>query len=174
MSKGYGTVPTIEGQEVTVDGVVPGDSKRGHKCCGGCCDVRRATIIVNIISIVTLFLNLSAVFLATQVTEYIDDDEVVTAIDMMPTSIIAGIYIIEIILLGVTIHGAMNFQAGKVLVGLILYGIAVVLFLLTLNIPGLIINALFLYPHYFLYQEIKSGIMSESTYHVEEQSCCCV
>ena len=172
MSKEYGTVPTIEGQEVTVDGVVPGDIKRGHKCCGGCCDVRHATIIVDIISIVWLLINLGTVFLATKATEYIDDDDVVTVIDTMPTTVIAVIFIVEIILLGITIHGAMNFEAGKVLVGLILYGIAIIIFLLSLNIAGLVVNGLFLYPHYFLYQEIKSGIMSASNYHVEEQSCC--
>jgi hypothetical protein len=26
-------------------------TKQGHKCCGGCCDMRRAVIIVNIIAL---------------------------------------------------------------------------------------------------------------------------
>jgi hypothetical protein len=35
-----------------------GVGKQGHACCGGCCDVRRAVIIVNIINVIFSFLGL--------------------------------------------------------------------------------------------------------------------
>ena len=49
-----------------------------------------------------------------------------------------------------------------------------VMALVALNIPRSVYMAFFLYPHFFLIQEIRSGIMSPENYPNEEQSCCCV
>ena len=43
----------IHGTEVEEGQVMgmPARTKQGHMCCGGCCDMRRATMIVNYINI---------------------------------------------------------------------------------------------------------------------------
>ncbi len=39
---------------------------------------------------------------------------------------------------------------------------------------GLIITALFMYPHIGFIIEVRRGIMTRETYSREEHSCCCV
>lgn len=58
MEKTTATEAPHEDYVLAVDNVAEGDNKDdignmqgGHRCCGGCCDMRRATMIVNYISI---------------------------------------------------------------------------------------------------------------------------
>ena len=61
---------------------------KAHKCCGGCCDMRRAVIIVNIINSCFLALGLASfTYIAAADGGNIDDDEVEDAY----TSLNAGI-----------------------------------------------------------------------------------
>ena len=57
----YELAPPIVSQENRAGGVAR--VKQGHKCCGGCCDMRRAVIIVNIVNICLMGLrNLAMAF----------------------------------------------------------------------------------------------------------------
>jgi hypothetical protein len=176
MSKAYGSVPTIEGEEIEISAtghVIPATrEKRGHSCCGVCCDVRRASIIVDAITLVALSFNIVALFAMTSID--VDDDHVQEALSSLSTPILAAVFIVEVILLGFSIYGAVNFSANLVLVGFVLYCLGVLTSLVPFNVVGVIVNALFAYPHWYLYKEIKSGTMSPSNYYNEEQSCCCV
>jgi hypothetical protein len=46
--------------------------------------------------------------------------------------------------------------------------------LVAVNPIGLVLAALFAYPHFFFIKEVRSGIMSEANYVNVNQSCCCV
>jgi hypothetical protein len=56
--------------------------KRGHKCCGGCCDVRRAVIVVNCIVGGLALLNILEVFAlktgADHASMLMDDDQIIS------------------------------------------------------------------------------------------------
>ena len=185
MSKGYGTVPTIEGEEIEVlsgdNSSTPMmnnydtlDQKQGHICCGCCCDVRRGSIIVDIISIVTLIVDIIALFAISTIDDA-DDDHIQQALEDLNPLSLTVIFVSEIFLLGGAIWGAIQFSPSLVLVGFIVYAIGGIMSMLSFNFIGIITNLLFAYPHWFLYQEIKTGIMSSSNYYyIEEQSCCCV
>jgi hypothetical protein len=176
MSKAYGTVPVIEGEAVgEAVGVAGMRNKQGHSCCGGCCDVRRASIVLDIMSLVSLVINVFALS-AVSTSSIFDDDEVKQKLsEGMPSAgVMIAIFVFEIVLLGITVWGAVSFSAPKVMVGLVVYSIGVLTSMFSLNLVGVVVNVFFAYPHYFLYKEIKDGIMSKDNYYNEEQSCCCV
>jgi len=171
-TQSYGSIPTTTNTSPT--------TKQGHACCGGCCDVRRACIIVNGISISLFFLNL-CVLVAIQHVTFDDDDalqqhsEWQETVSTLPTNRIVLFSSLGILLLGIATYGALQFQVKYVLVGLVFYGVDMILCLLPLNPLGLILSACFAYPHYFLVCELIDGSMNRETYvAVEEQCCCCV
>jgi hypothetical protein len=57
-----GSVPHL-GFEDMSDATSPliRDRKQGHRCCGGCCDVRRAVIIVNMVNVVMLLMSIEGI-----------------------------------------------------------------------------------------------------------------
>jgi hypothetical protein len=171
MSKAYGTVPLIEGAEIGT--LLPGlRYKRGHSCCGGCCDMRRAVIIVDIIMICSLLSDIFALAAITHVP--LDDDQVQQELSRVPFGVMMFLFVGELVLFGVAIWGAVTFAAPKVLVGTIVCVFGMVFSLSPFNLALLLINGFFAYPHAVLYNEISSGIMSKENYYNEEQSCCCV
>lgn len=160
---------------------VGGGQKQGHKCCGGCCDVRRAVIVVNAINIVLLGLSLFSILatqtLAANATGNDVDDQVQEAMEAFssaPLGAILAIMGVQMVLSAVGIAGAVLFNKWMVIAAAIAYGIGVAGGLLSLNPGGLVFNACFLYPHIFLIKEIRDGIMSKENYPNEQQSCCCV
>lgn len=173
MSKAYGTVPLISTEETYTGAVIAVKNKQGHSCCGGCCDVRRAVIAIDLVMIITLLVEIFGV-LTFSAQQPLEDDELQAALDKMHGGIGIFLFVLEITLLSVAIWGAVIFSAPKVAVGLFVFGIGCVLSMLQFNLPAVLMSGLFAYPHYFLYTEISSGIMSEENYYNEEQSCCCV
>lgn len=157
------------------------DQKQGHKCCAGCCDVRRAVIIVNIINLIFGTLAFVGILVGRSMLnnpeQYQDagvDEEVIASIQSIP--FVAAI-IISIIRLLITIGGIMGaIQYNYILVAVcgIAYVLDTVMALVGLNFLGALISGLFAYPHFFLTQEIKQGIMTKENYHNVEHSCCCV
>ena len=133
-----------------------GDGRKlGHNCCGGCCDVRRAVVIVNIINAVLLILGLGS-----EVT--------------LPIIVFLVIQTVRILLSVAGIVGAVKFN--QVGVGLAMFGYVfdAVMALLGFNLLGLLFPLMFAYPHGFLIKEIRAGIMTKENYASEEHSCCCV
>ena len=175
--------------------------KLGSKCCGCCCDYRRAVIIVN-----SLFIGLGVFLILLRdeadklIQETYDDDAFVDEVSM----IIDDYYKKRSILLGVGLGTAVLAQAGAVyfniwLVGLhsvwmvadyIMFMMLVMQFEEDLQdpyesvgaepaspVPSFILNAVivacFLYPHLAFIIEVRNGIMTRETYAREEYSCCC-
>ena len=167
MSKAYGTVPVIEGQEIP--GVY---RKQGHSCCGGCCDMRRAVIVVNMISIAMYIISIFAISVVNRVE--FDDDVMEEPIVQVPVGWMIAIIFAKILCYAIGIWGAVSFSLWQVYVALGMYMIALIFNAIVLNLIAVLVAGLFAYPHVYLVQEIKKGIMTKDNYYSEEQSCCCV
>jgi hypothetical protein len=167
------------------DGEVAGGAvfreREGHSCCGGCCDMRRAVIIVN--GAMILFLILGEFFMAAAYdiaydTDNITDDEDAMANAKAMQKVHFGwiifFHVIQIICYGTGLWGALKFDRKLVMVALVCYLLSFVFNLVTFQIVAVLLNGFFAYPHYFLQKEIEANIMTPDNYPNEVQSCCCV
>ena len=62
--------------------------KQGHKCCGGCCDMRRAVIIVDLVNMCLVGFQLMAVLAMTTASanvDNVDDDKMKEALANYPS-----------------------------------------------------------------------------------------
>ena len=67
--------------------------KQGHNCCGGCCDVRRATIVVNLVNLGLVGLQVMTLISVKNAAGYlnnVDDDEVQAALGEYPENVRLG------------------------------------------------------------------------------------
>lgn len=141
-------------------------TKQGHSCFGGCCDMRRAVLIVNKISFLVLVIHLFIVPFEVDLG------------NNLPWFFVGQFAGMIINLMGNI--GASKFSACLVGVALFIYAAVTIVFLILSFIatPYLLIYvvacALFCYPHIMLVIEICNGTMSAENYHNEQQSCCCV
>ena len=175
-----------------VNPIIFSGPKQGHMFCGCCCDVRRATIAVNIASIIFAVISMITVSITVGNAKQneTNDPYAYTYNDQLNTvltvSIIASI--IGICFSIAAIIGAIKFNiclVGSNVVWLVIgfiitiavsvsatgysYGAVNILYYLA-------IVCFFIYPHVMLMYEIKgSKTMSQETYTPrEEKSCCCV
>lgn len=160
--------------------------KQGHSCCGGCCDMRRAVIIVNIVKVTLLGISSILLLFGVHALEELyesDATEIVYGSDEIikesEKELITSILIntIETISFLCGAWGAIKFDPNLVLIGGIGYVFMVLRTLtfgsLWVTFPDLLLNGFLLYPHVFLYKELKEGIMTPTNYDMEKQSCCC-
>jgi len=186
-SVGYssGGAPMYQGQE-----------KQGSKCCGCCCDFRRAVIVVNIIFIILGVMSITGAIGNTQVIQSgYDDDQVEDDLKQINTrnAIVSGIGLAASILSLIgAIHYNIIFVAVNIVWMLIQYIANIIItevaykniedisnkdvnrgLLVGVYIVQAVITALFIYPHVGFINEVRKGIMSRETYPREEYSCCC-
>ena len=165
------------------------ETKKGSMCCGGCCDMRRAVIILNTISIILVGLLAFIAYSSTNVlVQNIDDDAVQESFEdaLLTTYILIGIGIAASL---VGIWGAysynilgVGFSAFFIVAFFITDTVRAIQFANKYDVPlptldiatGALIDALLLYPHVGLIAEIKNGTMTPETYPREQASCCCV
>jgi hypothetical protein len=172
--------PEKDGIAVDATAMMGTGKKQGHACCGGCCDVRRAVIIVNIIEITFASLGIvtmGGLIMATSASY--DDDEVQEAMTAfnganLSMGVAIALAAIRIIANSLGVYGAVTYNIWMVGVSLSVYCVDFVMGVFALNVISLVMVALFAYPHFFFIKEVRSGIMSEATYVNEKQSCCCV
>lgn len=122
--------------------------RQSHTCCGCCCDCRAAVLAIDTVCLVFLIIDLFKV--------------------------IDTFHMVGLVCLGAGIFGAYDYQS-------VLIGLAGVFHAITFiselwdtfaGASSLVpISIVFAYPHYFLYNEIESGVMSKSRYS-QEQHCC--
>jgi len=185
-SVGYSSsVPMYQGQE-----------KQGSKCCGCCCDFRRAVIVVNIIFIV---LGIISIISALANTGYIrsdfDDDQVEDDLKQINTrnAIFSGIGLAASIL---SLIGAIHYNICFVAVNMVWLVVQYIAYIIINEVAykdiedisnkdvargplvgayviQAVIYGLFIYPHAGFIHEVKRGITSRETYPREEYSCCC-
>jgi hypothetical protein len=198
--------PTLAvGSGVAVSTSAPADldmhlqPKQGAKCCGCCCDYRRAVIILNIILTV---LGIFAVIIYSQGTRTIgkqldlDDDGLTDIVEdsYRQSAILAGIGVFGSI---VAIIGAYSYNIYMVGFNILYMILSYMLTIVFTNkafdtleedytgdedIPTpigsyifqAVIVCLFIYPQVGFMFEVKGGILSAKTYLREEHSCCCI
>lgn len=160
-----------------------GDGRKlGHLCCGGCCDMRRAVIIVNIINTVLLTLGLFGVVAARITsnnvdTSQLDDDSLQDAMEQfkaLPLGGFLAIQTVKIVLCLAGIVGAVKYNQAAVGLAMVGYVFDAVMGAIRFDLVGLVCAGLFAYPHGFLIKEVRDGIMTKENYPNEEHSCCCV
>ena len=174
--------PVVEGE--VVDSSKVGGVKQGHKCCGVCCDTRRAVIIVNLVNIGLTAIALFGIAFAKANVEniqnnadQIDDDELMATLEGfndLPLGTIIAVAILRIAASACGVAGAYFYNIWLVGISALAYVLEFIFSLIGLQIDGAVIAALFAYPHYFFIQEVRKGIMSKENYPNEEHSCCCV
>ena len=158
---------------------VGGGGKQGHKCCGGCCDMRRAVIIVNIVHASIIGLAFLGV-LASRNLDYAsiyDDDSVASAMSEAqnkPIGMAVSVLLAQIVAALCGIAGGMKFNIPLTAIAATGYIAFFIIGLIGFNPFALLYHGFFLYPHVFFIQEIQKGIMTEANYPIEKQSCCCV
>jgi hypothetical protein len=172
-------------------------TKQGSKCCGCCCDYRRAVIILSILTIIS---NVIGMIIYTQSNQAIrgfdlDDDGVFDEVEDLyrQQAILAGVGLFASI---VAVVGAYRYNVYMVGFN-VLYIIASFITSIVLtneayntveedyngnnDIPYPITTVVFqgffmllyIYPHVGFMYEVKAAILSEETYPREEFSCCC-
>jgi len=175
----------IEGKELD------NNEKQGRVCCGCCCDMRRAVIILNIISIVSFVIDMSVIIALNNAVE--EDSKEGEDLKEMEQAL-KGVTILAVLgwLFNIaSVWGAIRFNhiplalnAGFMVLNYVVTGILetqaakehnqIKFGPLQWAIGGIIIG-LTVYAHAMPVMEIRSGIMSRETYQTREKmSCCCV
>jgi len=173
--------------------------KVGAKCCGCCCDYRRAVIVVTIIGIVVGVMNLITILTVSAVgaAGAIEDDKVEEVYkDSAP--FLAAFTAVALLASICGLVGALKFNTCLVAVDLVWMAVnfivgAVVSMSNANDVDALqddqvdykpnpigdiifsaVITSLWMYPLVGFIMEVRKGIMSRETYPREEHSCCCV
>jgi uncharacterized membrane protein YbjE (DUF340 family) len=198
------TAADVEIQAVAVATKAPSSyidqEKKGAKCCGCCCDYRRAVIICNVLLLIFGIIGL-VLYLGSAVSSRnvdVDDDEVIGIVDDAYT-IIAALYGVSVVSAICGLVGGIKYNIPlvsiQVLWLIVAFVVGIVLSVVAINdvndqlelngeeelnqpigsyIFSATITCLWMYPHVGFIMEVKSGIMSLETYPREEYSCCCV
>ena len=159
--------------EVAAARGVPLGMGQGHRCFGGCCDMRRAVIIVNLVSL--LLATIDVIYFAMESSflshnKIFQDDDVEREIESemhLAEHVMILALIFTIPFNGAGVYGAMKFKIWPVAVSLSLYALRFVVLFFSWN-PGCLLPFFFAYPHVFFIKEVKEGIMSEANYPLEK------
>ena len=155
--------------------------------CGVCCDHRRAVLVVNGITIGLQILNMIIVTILasyveknlTDIEADISDDQIRDKLDkfvkeggmQIAESVVDGFGIVSIGLHGCGIYGALHFKQWGIITAGCTYAMFLVMGILSTNFAGVIMNSLFLYPHYYMLKLMKEGVMTDYNYH-KIATCC--
>lgn len=171
--------------------------KQGAKCCGCCCDYRRAVIVIAIVNICLALgsIIVSLVAASPSVATQFDDDTLLEILNdsARTQAIFSGVSMFCSIC---ALVGANKYNIPLVAIATLWYVGAFIASTITnlqatdeVNtqadddftsisfIPTIVIDAIvtciFMYPYIGFMYEVKTGIMSYETYPREEFSCCC-
>lgn len=156
--------------------------KRGHKFFGCWCDMRRAVIIVNVLSICIASSELSWAILIAKPrlysTTYYDDDTKENEYKYYPEEHNPGLVAVLSVVLFANlcgISGALSYNAWLVGLSLTAHATRFLFDIVEYNRYSylMLLSVLFVYPHVPFIMELKKGTMSEENYSNEEYSCCC-
>lgn len=152
--------------------------RQSHLCCGGCCDTRRATIIVNIVNMCFAAIALlgTGAVTAYASSNQFDDDAVKNSV-AAATDHAWIMYLVNGLALAfgaLGIYGAKEYKEIFVAISGLWHAAIATMGIIGGDFAGAICSGLFAYPHFVLYQEMKKGIMTKENYPNEMHSCCCV
>lgn len=152
--------------------------RRGQLFLGFCCDMRRAVLIVDFVYIAYVMTGLGVFcFGSDHITENLEDDTVIKQWNKYSDIIVGAAIVMAIVAVAFAamgLFGALRYSKCLVMTAAIWYCIVGGLSLLGLDFLGIVMSALFAYPHFMFAQELKQGIMTEGNYPNEVHSCCCV
>lgn len=191
----YGVMPDVESGNPLVkmlEPMIEYGPKQGHSFCGCCCDMRRATIVINIIVLILNLLFVSSVYFtldfafSDDMKDLIEDDEVKGQIEAFNFPATCTVLLILLLTPGclcslAAISGAVRYKACPIIVNIVyLTALFFWPFAITVDedatgaaIKILLIYGFFMYPHVMLvYEIIGSKTMSQQTYFREERSLC--
>jgi len=162
-------------------------SNHHTQCFNSCCDFRRAVLIVNGISIgIKLMAMIGIALVVHYANENLDDiendmnDDVARkqVDEMFKSGQVAGFeWLLEIIeAIAIAIHlcgiyGALKYKQWGIIAAGSIFALQVLTTLFSLDIAGLIVGLLMLYPHVCMWKLMKEGIMTPQNYH-KVASCC--
>lgn len=108
----------------------------------------------------------------------VDDDlmeEAYTEIaELKGFGLIVAFMVFRLICNALGIYGAHTFNVTLVSISLVAYALEFLFGLLRFDLVGLVVAGCFAYPHVYFIREVRSGIMSQQNYPIEQHSCCCV
>ena len=176
-----GMVMSIEADTVYQPIGIVSEGKRGHSCCGCCCDMRRAVIVVNILLLIGRLLCALGIdlMLKIMISQPSDDPSSIESDDVTIDTIkdhkgefvaLLVIALVGVLCSGLSIYGAIAYNKYLVAAN----AIFLVLQAPFGGFPTFIANGLYLYPHVFLIFYLHNGVISKENYANERQSCCCV
>jgi hypothetical protein len=145
-------------------------ARQGHRFMFFCCDMRRAVIILDAI---TIFLVLVHFIFFVGFGIQLEAD---TGGSFQVPSVGEAIFwgLVGVAMPACGMYGALKFKYNFVVLAAFYFGFQLFLDLFMLNVFSLIWGAVFLYPHAMLVKEMNKGIMTEEKYPNEKYSCCCV
>jgi hypothetical protein len=148
-----------DGPQLVEENVVGArEARQSHICCGCCCDVRLAVIVVNIISMC----------LAVQA--------IISFASMSSGGYYAsniGALVLGMICKTAGIYGAHKFNKIGLAIGAIWYALDCIHSIVFFDIAGAIMSGFFCYPHVVFLQEMNNGIMTPEKYPNEKLCCPC-
>lgn len=161
----------------------PQKGRENHLYFGCCCDVRRAVLILNILTIVMSFVSMIVFFVfvrmtqdhASEITEEMSEDmseeDFKTYLNVFE-GFMDAFMLISIFLHAFGVHGALKYKTWAIKVAAVAYGIPFTWAVLNFDFVTFILGGVFLYPHIVLIKEIETGVMT--SYNYENVQACCV
>lgn len=179
-----------------IDAPPPAEPKVGGKCCGCCCDYRRATFVVDIL--VCVFNVLAVLILVSYGGIYYDDNFGDNDVPYNILAIEAVLCTITVIAGGIGIYGSLQYNVyavGFTGVWLLLNWMASLIdsiafcaafedepddyrtYECRVSPEGVTLSFFivvgFIYPHVLFIKEVIQGILTKDNYSREKYSCCC-
>lgn len=175
------------------DSTIDRRTKRGHTCCGCCCDVRRAVVIVDSITAILQFVGIIGYLCIVAIFLFPEEFSTITLSYWFAIITFNLFYFLAMV--GGCI-GAIRYNKHLIGIAVPFYGVGIVLDFMGILQPlgwktlsmiltaqnqyvGFVLTILlqvcFAYPHFVLIHEIRAGIMTDMNYMLhEKKSCCCV
>jgi hypothetical protein len=150
------------------------------------CDMRRAVIIVNLVTIVVSIGMLLLLMVTRQVTaqlqddfqdDFLQDDQVLSAADQASQiKDVSYVYHVvwRIVCAALGALGGLFFHTVLVAFSTVSLLFDVAVSIVLRDWVGIFMAPIFLYPHLMFLRYLRSGLMSPENYRNEMQSCCCV
>lgn len=159
---------------------VPTGSRKGHLFLGCLCDMRRAVVAVNVLSILGVIIQVSFAiwYLAVSEEDLNEDDDLsewLASEETLPKEIVAAglaLCMLSLLIYSLGIRGALKFNVTMVSASTIYHCVTVVLHLLAQTWLLAAFEVLCVYPHIMFIQQVGKGIMTAENYVNEKRICC--
>lgn len=164
-------------QLVTVGEEIDPNERQAQLCCGCCCDLVRACIIVDIVYLCYSVLFILASWWGLSIVDRFDlsDNDDDGSNDGDDSSVLFLVIIqlsTGILFASLGIIGASKFRHCLVLACAIWFCIDLIISGFNMVWPSALMKGFFAYPHFALFMALKSGKITRKNYMVERHCCC--